>query len=221
MQSLVWFGQVQYPHTKKVGDTFLNDGDESAAVSWTETKVKQKSICLTSSHINDWHHSVAQIHTENLATGLKCEKEELKEGSTQPRDHSLKTKQRKEKKQKQQQKKKHHCIISKFKLWVISHKVTVLNEFCVLDLCWRFSLHVFFHTSLLKKFYLTIFSKRSVCLCFNKCCDITNRHELNHLLDQSTQWYCSAKEKQKALFFFLTRLIQFSNNTTTDELSAE
>lgn len=136
MQSLVWFGQVQYPHTKKVGDTFLNDGDESAAVSWTETKVKQKSICLTSSHINDWHHSVAQIHTENLATGLKCEKEELKEGSTQPRDHSLKTKQRKEKNnnKKNKTKKPHHCIISKFKLWVISHKVTVLNEFCVLEL---------------------------------------------------------------------------------------
>lgn len=57
---------------------------------WAEQKlnVKQKTICFTSFHITDWH-CLPQIHTENLVA-LKCKKQELKEGSTQPTDPRFK-----------------------------------------------------------------------------------------------------------------------------------
>lgn len=53
---------------------------------WAEQK--QKGHLLTSFHITD-SDTVCHKSTQNLVAGLKCEKQELKEGSTQPTDPRL------------------------------------------------------------------------------------------------------------------------------------
>lgn len=133
--SLVWFGQVQRAHTKEVGDFWMM---VTSLQLWAEQKQKGHLLYqfphywLTQSATNPHREYSGRIKVWETRT----------ERSTQPTDPRLKN---------NNNKKKKHCRISKFKLWNIWHKVTVLNEFCVLDLCWRFSLNVFFLTSLLKE----------------------------------------------------------------------
>lgn len=55
---------------------------------WAEQK-QEGHLLYQFPHYWLWH-SLPQIHTENLVAGLKCEKQELKEGSTQPTDPRLK-----------------------------------------------------------------------------------------------------------------------------------